>query len=80
MLSARVRRVGTVGVKTSLRSPAADAFEAIGVPTPAPAAAVRARSLHRDYGADETAVHALSDVSVDIAAEIVAAMQELSER
>jgi putative ABC transport system ATP-binding protein len=51
----------------SLTHPAA-ALEVIGTPIPAPPPAVHARGLTRVYGAGDTEVRALSDVSLDVAA------------
>ena len=51
---------------TPLPFTTAEAFEAFGAPIPASPPAIRARALTRRYGAGDTAVHALRDVSLDV--------------
>jgi putative ABC transport system ATP-binding protein len=51
---------------TPLQSTTAEAFEPFGAPIPASPPAIRARALTRRYGAGDTAVHALRDVSLDV--------------
>jgi putative ABC transport system ATP-binding protein len=60
-----------------VHSSTAEAFDAVGAPIiePAPPPAVRARGLTRRYGAGDTEVLALSDVSLDVAeAQLTAVM------